>query len=137
MLAHYGMNFELAYLRYSSQKFLDLPALVPLLTDLFSVREVSLSQLKKMEKIWTDYPNLINALPAKIVVEFAVMLCQLPEPVSAAKLCDQLFTRDKGTPQLAMLAQKLALEYGQRRQPAKQEHYQRIADVNSQLQGAA
>lgn len=137
MAARYGMNFDLAYLRFSTQKFLGLPALASTLSDLFSVREVSLSQLKKMEQTWNDYPELIHSLSPEVVVGFALMLCQLPEPSTAARLCDALFKKDKATPSLALLAQKLALHYGQQRQPSKQNHYQHIADVNSPIQGRA
>lgn len=124
----YGVNFELAYLRYHLAKVLNNPQLASFFTELMSLRSYSEAELGKLAKAWRDNPELHNQLADKAAIKLALNFSTEEYAALAEAIFERLYTTQQPNSSLGILARKLSVIFTHTNHRDKQQRYAAVAD---------
>lgn len=132
MIKQYQFSFDLGLIRYNLLKINRGDAFDQAAIDLFSAGNMSLSQLKQLQKIWVDNPQIHNRLDEQVAIKAAIQLATLATPKAAEDLFRLLEERQSKHASMGVIAIKLARAFTQLRDPNKKNHYEQLAKQYSE-----
>lgn len=127
-ITDYGLNFDLAYLRYHLAKVLNNKHLAVFFTELMSLRSYSSGELTKLAKAWQDNPELHDQLQEKVAIKLALNFAVDEHRQLAEEIFERLHEKNTQNSAMGILARKLSVVFSNPSEKSKQQRYAYIAD---------
>lgn len=127
LIAQRGVDFELAMIRYNLLKIARGDEFLPAVIGLLTVPLLTPEQIKKLDKVWRDSPEVHQQLSEAAALKLGVQLAGLENPQSAEQLFLYLTNLRCNNPAMAVFASKLAGAFQRLRDADKKSHYDRLA----------
>jgi membrane associated rhomboid family serine protease len=122
-----GLTFDVAMIRYNILKISRGDAYLPATLNLLTVPLLTPSEVKKLDKVWKDNPDVHTQLSEQAALKLGMQFTALESPHSAEQLFLQLLERGCKNPALSVYASKLAAAFLRLRDTGKKSHYDGLA----------
>lgn len=122
-----GLTFDVAMIRYNILKISRGDAYFPATVNLLTVPLLTPEEVKKLDKIWRDNPDVHAQLSEQAALKLGMQFTALESPQSAEQLFLQLLARGSKNPALSVYASKLAAAFLRLRDVGKKSHYDGLA----------
>lgn len=122
-----GLTFDVAMIRYNILKISRVEAYLPATLNLLTVPLLTLDEVKKLDKVWKDNPDVHTQLSEQSALKLGMQFTALESPQSAEQLFVQLLERGCKNPALSVYASKLAAAFLRLRDTGKKSHYDGLA----------
>lgn len=127
LIAAQGNQFELVMIRYNLLKIERGAALNPAVITLLTLPLLTPEQIKKLERVWVDNPDVHESLTESAALKLAMQFAALENPRAAEQLFIQLTQKGCTNPAMSVLATKLAAAFLRLRDMTKCNHYEQLA----------
>jgi membrane associated rhomboid family serine protease len=132
LIAAQGNRFELAMIRYNLLKIERGAELNPAVVTLLTLPLLTPEQIKKLERVWLDNPDVHQSLNEGAQLKLAMQFSALENPRAAEQLLVQLLDSGSKNPAMIVLASKLAAAFLRLQDSAKRTHYEQLASQLAQ-----
>jgi len=122
-----GLNFNVAMIRYNLLKISRGDAFLPAIVNLLTLPLLTPEQIKKLEMIWKDNPDVHNQLPEQAALKLGMQFSALENPQAAEQVFQSLLNGGSKNPSLSIFATKLASAYSRLRDLQKKSYYDALA----------
>ncbi len=123
-----GMNFDFSVLQYNLAKINDSDNHSHYALDILKTKRPTHQEIKKIEQVWMENPELHNQLNQDETIKIGIHFSSLPNPESAATICDQLVDKQCNDSSLSILAQKLSVAFGEINNFERKQKYESISN---------
>jgi membrane associated rhomboid family serine protease len=127
LIAEKGNQFEWAMIRYNLLKIQRGAALQPAVITLLTLPLLTSDQIKKLERVWLDNPEVHESLSEGAALKLAMQFSALENPRAAEQLFNGLAQKGCTNPAMSVLATKLAAAFLRLRDTGKRAHYEQLA----------
>jgi membrane associated rhomboid family serine protease len=131
IIAEWGLNFELAALRYNLMKATKSEGFQQAVIDLLSMKRLTATELKKLERVWRENPAVRQNMDRDELINLGMRFSNIDHIKTAESIFMQLQNDSSSSQSIAVLAQKLALVHGQLQNRDKQRQYEELAKTLS------
>ncbi|MHA7878634.1 MAG: rhomboid family intramembrane serine protease [Saccharospirillum sp.] len=128
MIKTEGLSFELARLRYNLLRLNPNASTPKAGRALLLLEQLTPDEVTEQARIWQQDPSLLDALPDEQRIKVAMRFCRHGAAVAAEHLFEQLQASGNNKATLGVLAGKLAVAYGERKENSKQAYYQQLSE---------
>lgn len=122
-----GLTFDVAMIRYNLLKISRGDAYFPATLNLLTVPLLSPEEVKKLDKVWKDNPDVHAQLSEQAALKLGMQFTALESPQSAEQVFEQLQARGCKNPALSVYASKLAAAFQRLRDSGKKSQYDELA----------
>ncbi len=126
-IAETGKSFDFSVLQYNLAKIKNNNSHVQYALDIFNNKRPTRQEVKKIEHVWTENPDLHEQLNQDQIIKVGMHLLSLPNPEPAAKICDRLVEKQCSDLSLGILAQKLSIAFGEANNSKRKQNYESIS----------
>lgn len=127
LIRSYSLTFDLAMLRYNILKIDKGEGYAPAVLGLLSVPLLSNQEIKKLDKVWRDNPEIHNQVADLPALKLGMQFATLESPQSAEQIFTLLQQRKFSNPAMPVFATKLAKAFQTLREHEKKSHYESLA----------
>jgi membrane associated rhomboid family serine protease len=128
LIASQGHTFDLALIRYNLLRLNRGEAFEKAAIGLLCLPSLMPAELKKLDKIWRDNPELHNALEEQQLLKLGVQFASHASAESAEKIYRELQQRGCKDSSMAVFATKLAKAYHLLNDHAKKNRFEQLAN---------
>jgi membrane associated rhomboid family serine protease len=132
LIAGQGNQFELTMIRYNLLKIERGAEFNPAVVTLLTLPLLTPEQIKKLERVWLDNPDVHQSLNEGAQLKLAMQFSALENPRAAEQLLAQLLDSGFKNPAMSVLASKLAAAFLRLQDSAKRTHYEQLASQLAQ-----
>lgn len=127
IIAQKGKNFDLAIVKYNLLKIQRGDEFAKAAIALLNLPQLTAIQVARLERVWTDNPEIHNQLTDVQAIKLGVQFTQLESPKAAEQLFLQLQSRFCTNTAMAVFAAKLAQAFAAKNDRQKKNHYEQLA----------
>lgn len=132
LIAAQGNQFELMVIRYNLLKIERGTEFNPAVISLLTLPLLTADQVKKLERVWLDNPDVHQSLTEGASLKLAMQFSALENPRAAEQLFIWLLDKGSRNPAMSVLASKLAAAFLRLQDSAKRTHYEQLASQLAQ-----
>lgn len=127
LIKNYSLTFDLAMLRYNLLKINKGEGFVPAIVSLLSMSQLNNQEIKKLDKVWRDNPEIHNQIEDLPALKLGMQFTALDNPQSAEQIFTLLHDKKFSSPGMSIFADKLARSFQSLREHDKKSYYEHLA----------
>ena len=135
MIQEYGLDFQLAAIRYNLGKIHKPETFSQWVKELLSIKSRETRELAKLQAVWQENPDIAKELDDDRNIDLGLRFSNKEQFSTAEIIFKLLYDKTPRHPQLSLFAHKLSEVAKQLNEPKKQTAYLQFAKATHGMQG--